>query len=519
MKLKKFCSMLLGGLMALSIVGCAPKESGQTQEAGVNDAPMHVFYGDDNGEVLTNPGMGFSYTGFPWEFVRTGLPEYFDVASVLIDWATLEPQEGVYDWELLDRTVERLKNDGKSILLRFYLMPDDVWSLKGYPDWAKEKYADDPTWEFKHRYFNNLFGRGPYEFYHPPYMDARWQELMKNFLTAFAEHYPDGTFDLIEHRCFGLYGEWDSGWGNYFCDVYDEEQDWWVAEEGVDYSEEKTEMCHELIDVYADAFSSYERTKIGLNMPSEERATEEERLEYMREVGFDYALEKGFEVRFDAIYVNFPDTFVMQTLLDENFPSIKIYSETANGFGPVDEFDLYMQWELFKLARVNTASFGFYRGSYFLMPKDLTEQALKEIGYRILPVKVAYSSQAQAGGVFEFESEWENHGCGSMPYQFPLAVTLTDASGKVCYEALREDFDLTSLVYGGNPNDKKIYNGTDSYTYNTQFRLPADLAKGEYTLSIGIADPLKNYANAIALPIGEEGNESRTYAVGKIKIV
>ncbi len=481
-------AILLCCIMCLLLIGCGK------QETAIGNK---YFYGVDNEEVLHNPGMGWSYSAFPEEFMRFGIPERFDVATIRLSWDKLEPEEGVYDFEYADRAIERLKQENKMIYFRLYLMPDNVWNIEGYPSWIRENY---PQIKFKERVVDQS---GTYcVFCHPDYENATYQGLIKKFLLKVKEHYGDGIADVIDLRAYGLYGEWDSGWGNY-----------WDDEEN--YEDRKRMVLNRYVDIYREVFDSFEQTKIAINIGAKRFATKEEEDEYYEVAGYRNALDSGFVIRYDGVADTSPDNLFLKRFIKDYYPKTPIFSETWNGFSP-DTTNIYTQWECFKEVRVNTATYGFNKGNHMKMPNDLYEKGLKEMGYRILPNEIKYSKSAKQGGSFKFESLWSNSGCGVMYKHYPLCVTLTNANGEEVYMALREDFNLTHLLSDDYGQDAS---GIYEYSYNTEFRIPKDLAKGKYNLNISLVDKYNNYHDAIAMPIVENANEVRSYNIGTLEIV
>ncbi len=504
--MKKWISICLTALMAfVCLCGCG----GNKQEPAVDTRPVvskskQVFYGDDNGERLTNPLMGWSYYAFPEEIIKYGIPDDFDVGIIHCSWDQLEPVQGQFDFSLLTSAINRLKNDGKTVYLRLYLMPDNVWAIKGYPDWVRGIQGvgnfTDVTIQ--------VLGGQYYTFSHPDYSNKIYQSLMQTFLSTLCATYEDGFVDVIDARAYGLYGEWDSNWGNY-----------WDTDNPQEMAK-KTEVLNDLVDVYKEAFGPYEYTKIAINVPSETFTTEEEFVAYEKEAAYDNAMEAGFALRFDAIANYYhKDTYFFEWLRKKNFPNTPVFSESVNGLASTT--DVITSYMAFCAARANIATFGFFKGNYekiYSYPYDYFEETLKPserfdyqtIGYRILPKKITFSKEANVGGKIEFSSEWVNTGSGVLYRDYPLCLSLTDETGKEVYVAYRDDdFDLTKLT-----------KESGTYTYTTKFNLPtADkLPAGTYTARIALVDKNNNNKSAIALPIGETGNQSRDYAIGKITI-
>ena len=79
----------------------------------------------DNGEALVNPGMGFchyAYAGRLWAYGSKNPAwdtlDWFPGCSTVymrLLWCDLEPEEGVYRWDILDRPIISWQIDGETL--------------------------------------------------------------------------------------------------------------------------------------------------------------------------------------------------------------------------------------------------------------------------------------------------------------------------------------------------------------------------------------------------------------------
>jgi hypothetical protein len=468
---------------------------------------MAVYTGRDNGTALSNPLMGWQCSGDPSEIVRLGIPDEFDIGVIRCSWDKLEPTKNGYDFALLDQAVDRLRQSGKTVYFRLYLMPDNVWNIDGYPQWIK----DEPgIGTFKHVHFDNINGNGVYDFEHPDYSSPVWQSLVARFLKHLAAHYADGAVDVIDSRAYGLYGEWDSNWGNY-----------WDTSSPA-YPANKTAVLTQIIDIYRDAFKDYRLTKIAINVSSEEFATVEKARDYLKQAALDRAFDAGFAIRFDGTGTGFnPSRHVMQTVLDTWFPASPVFAETWYGWGH-PEHNAGQAYNSFMKIRSNAANYDFCIDRYWMLKNrelaynpDFFINGLRpdanglQLGYRILPERIEYSREALSGGEIRFSSRWINTGAGVLYRHYPLRVSLVAASGKEVYSAVCEDFDITRLIKG------------ETYEYSTVFPLPgaAALPPGKYSLQIALADKNNSNRPAIKMPIGSTTNTTASYTTGNIEIM
>ena len=460
----------------------------ETQTTGQPDQPVQLksVTFSDNGQVLKNPLMGWQYYAFPKEILTTGIPKEFDVAVIKTSWDVLEPKDNQFDWELLDRSIRKLRAEGRTVYLRLYLMPDDVWAIDGIPEWLWSKYHV-PYQEIEGR----LNATGEYNIRHPEYWDKTYQAQVKEFLTAFTNHYQDGAVDVVDLRCYGIYGEWDSDWLPF---------DW----KGDMAKKQKT--LNELVNLYKDAFAGHKRTKVAINVSS---AQKEDNEAYYKEAAFDNALNAGFALRFDGVGDRHSSKLFANYLLEQHFPGMPVFAETWFGFDDV-KFSVPNTVKAFLKMRVNSATFGFFKGNYYKMLdgyKELFDDTLKAggMGYRLLPKEISYTDTVSANGELTLQSIWENLNVGTCYNQYPLSVKLRDAKGNIVYKDTDFSFDQTGWVQGKD------------YAVTSRFRLPDTkyLPKGEYQLSISLVDT--NLVPAISLPIGKDGN-AKEYMIGSVTV-
>ncbi len=149
--------------------------------------------------ILVNPGMGFeTFHCFNGDERLAGARNYPEcsIAYFRFYWDRLEPEEGKYDFELIDSLLERARQSGQDLALRF--MPTSSANLnKGTPRWYMDKYKG-------YRYTKR--GRkGWAPDHNDPVFLARQQQLV----AAFGERY-NGHPNLIrmEIGSVGFWGEW-----------------------------------------------------------------------------------------------------------------------------------------------------------------------------------------------------------------------------------------------------------------------------------------------------------------------
>lgn len=179
------------------------------------DSASTVYYQTEvSGEAVSNPHKGFvmtAYTpdiihssnGFAYGIDGSADNHAWDVVTIVSGspkWCDLNPAEGVYNWDEIDRMLEACEEHGLTYGIR--IMPYSSYLSEDYvPQWVYDKGAkknkaplrDDPSVET--------------EF--PKWDDPVYLQAHKDFTKALAEKY-DGNprVEFIDIRPFGDYGEW-----------------------------------------------------------------------------------------------------------------------------------------------------------------------------------------------------------------------------------------------------------------------------------------------------------------------
>ena len=125
------------------------------------------------------------------------------------------------------------------------------------------------------------------------------------------------------------------------------------------------------------------------------------------------------------------------------------------------------------------------------------------MGYRFSVKSASYKASVKAGKSFSIELNWRNTGVAPFYYNWPVEVSLLDANGNVAARTI-SDVDIRTWLPG------------ESISMNATINVPADLAKGKYTVAVAILDPATNEP-AIHLAM-EGGNKDLRYGLYYIKV-
>ncbi len=163
---------------------------------------------EDNGEALTNPGMGwmfYYYSHGPDELkanreAAEAVKNFPGLSTVYlrVPWRYLEPQKNVYNWPLLNGPAQRWIENGKNVALR--ITASERWMKRATPKWVEQEGASGQFVELDARSWQ------------PDYTDAVFRRHLKDLLTAVARRYGSSSdVAFIDMGTFGPGGNGTTG--------------------------------------------------------------------------------------------------------------------------------------------------------------------------------------------------------------------------------------------------------------------------------------------------------------------
>ncbi len=442
----------------------------------------------DTGAALVNPGMGWTlhfYSNVPKNYGSklnpSDMVEDFPGLSTVylrLPWAYLEPEEGKYNWAILDTPAQRWIAQGKRIALR--LTCSEGWLKFATPEWVKQAGAKGTFW-------NSGGGPDPDgKAWDPFFDDPVFLEKLDRFLAAAAARY-DGNPN-VEFIDVGTYGLWGEGHthGSSHQDRFD------LKKLHIDLHLKhfkKTQLC------ISDDFA-------GHNLPG------------VRFPITDYALSNGVTLRDDSILVQSP-------------PKAWFHAEMAQAFWP--KYPVILEHQHYGASKQNRAwnpdlllkSVEDYHASFMSIhwwPRELlaeNREAINKInlrmGYRLHPVEVIGPKLVEIGKPFEVRWTWANQGVAPCyPGGFP-ALTLKDKSGGIVAVLTDERFNLRDLKTGppGNGPTKTLQS-----TFAVGLIAPTT-QPGSVDVFISVGE--RDGTPRIALPLsGDDGQ--RRYRLGSLNL-
>lgn len=436
-------------------------------------------------DVLTNPGIGFTtfqrFNGDNWAGYQDCLYrptktdyESFDgnlenenypattIAYFRILWKFIEPENGKYRWDFIDRALETARRRGQTVILRIAPSAGRI---------NRTKYHNVPGW------YLPMAGKRKESFPSKWMVDPEKPTYVQYFgrlIKALGERY-DGHPDL-EYVDMSLLGS---------------------AGEGSNIRLLTSKTKKALVDVYIESFK---QTPLIMLVNDEEtnlyglsRTNVGWRVDCLGDLGgfgdgkwshmTDFYPQKiincGMRDAWKTAPVCFEACWDMQHWKDEGWDIDYIIDQS-------------LKWHI-----------SSFNNKSMPVPKQWEPQVnrwLRKMGYRFVLRKFIYPDKVKANSKLTFTSWWENTGVAPCYRKFPVALRLrSDKKTAV----LITDADITKWLPGDNLFDSSV-------------TVPAGLPAGEYDLQIGILDLFTKEAK---IKLAIEGRQpDGWYQLGKIKI-
>jgi hypothetical protein len=452
---------LASGLMAQETVVVRPQEIDDVLvNPGIGFMTFQRFNGDQlNQGTKWTEGYPIQYQPFNGRLDNPNHPAT-SLAYFRIYWKFMEPEEGQYQFAVLDKVLETAASRGQTLLLR--IAPYGTEADNDVPDWYRKRVGDESTSKLPERKWRT----------NPE--DPRYAECFGRMIRAFGRHY-DGH-PALESVDLAIVGAWGEGAG----------------------SERLSRKTREaLIDSYVESF-----TKTPLIMLLNDPMTNEYGLS-RRPVGWRVDClgdMGGFSKTWSHMQDFYPQSIIncgMQDAWKKAPVSLEVCWVMQHwkdqGWDINYIIDQSLKWHI-----------SSFNGKSSAVPLEWWPQVnrwLKSMGYRLLLRKFTYPARINQGGKLEFTSWWENKGVAPCYRQFPLALRIRSQSRK---EVLFTQADIRSWLPGDSIYDDAVF-------------LPAGLPVGEYDLEFALLDPQSSQPR-IKLAIAGCQPDG-WYPLGKLQVV
>jgi hypothetical protein len=417
--------------------------------------------------LFANPGQGWMSQNLH----PTGKPRFpCSVCYLRFDWAEVEPEEGRYDWHLIDDVIAAWKPYNAAVAMRvmtanahsagYYSSPRWLFD-RGCRGFEYESGGDDPT-----------TGGKRIKRIEPDYADPLYLNKHGAFLDALGKRY-DGSpsVEFLDIGSYGIWGEWHTP------------------------HPAPVAVRRQIVDRYLSAFP-----KTPLVFMSDD----------VEVIG--YALERGAGLRRDGVGSPWHE---QNWIGSPRYASVRGMGETWKKAPIV--FEWYGDYDYLKSKGWSfDAAVNFMLTNHVTMINDnvgdFPPEALPQLetlarraGYRFVLREVLHESVVKPGATLNLKMHWANVGVGKLYHPYELRLSLhgmTDPSAAVT--------DAT----GSGPPPRDWLPGEQDIT--AVLRVPSRLRPGDYLLSVALLDPSRPRRHLnLAIDAPEEKG---WYQVSRVKI-
>ncbi len=447
----------------------------------------------DTGEALVNPDMGWTmhyYSNVPQNYGSRLAPgdtaDYFPGLSTVylrVPWSMVEPEEGKFNWAMLDTPAQRWIAKGKRV--GFCITCSENWIRFATPEWVKNAGAKGVFYEF---------GKGPVKdgsFWDPDFGDPVFLKKLDEFLGIMAERY-DGNPN-VAFVDIGSYGLWGEGHTHMTSRVPDDKADK-IVRQHIDLYVKH--FKHTLVNINDDVAG---HDKPGRHFPLT-----------------DYAISKGVTLRDNSIMVQPPpNSWHHSEMAQEFWPKWPIILEHEHYGGSKDRGAWGDGSLLLKAVEDYHASYmsiHWEPSMEYNENKDLIRRINLRMGYRLQLREMSWPKTVKIGEAFKVISKWANAGVAPCYPGGFTALTIKDDKGAIISVLSDESLDMRTLQIG--PPDKAP---VTEHTGEFHVGLFAPVTPpGTYDVYVSVGK--RDGTPVIALPLpGDDG--ARRYKIGTITIM
>ncbi len=448
---------------------------------------------NDHGGALVNPNMGWTMHFYSNMLENYGsklepsdtLEDFPGLGAVYLrlPWAFIEPEEGVFAWEVLDTPAQRWIERGRQVCFRITSM--ESWLYKATPQWVFDAGAKG---------YDIDNGR----LFEPDYDDPIFLEKVENFVAAMARRY-DGNPNV----CFvdiGHYGMWGEGHTVATTPKHGHEWGLETQKKHIDiYCRhfKHTQLC--MSDDYAGPFLRGERFPIT-----------------------DYALSRGVTLRDDSILVSkAPEHWYHDEMAQIFWPTMPVILEHEH-YGLSKKrgnWDSELLVESIEAYHASYMSIHWWPREELAECRDAIDRINRRMGYRLRVNEVNWPAEYRIGDELVIESRWSNAGVAPCYQGGYPCFTLKDERGGIVSVLVDSNLDVKTL-----PVDEP--EKASSQTLVSRFRIAPSYHIGGQTfarackagtydlyVSVGREDGTPLYA----LPYGGDDGHKR-YRIGQITL-
>jgi len=467
-----------------TVISCCLMLAWQGLSAHAGDGRI-VVRPKDTGVALENPGMGWVfhfYDNVPRNYGSKLAPSDtlddfpgLTVVYLRIPWSYIEPEEGRFNWSVVDTPAQRWIAKNKQVAFRFSC--SESWMRYATPQWVEKAGAKG----YNFRSGKGVVENGP--LWEPDYDDPIFLQKLDRFFAASAARY-DGNPEVafIDVGSFGVWGE-----GHTF------------ASSRLNFS---AATIRRHIDLHLKHF------KHTLLAANDDFVLQDRGVETV-----DYAQKRGLTLRDDSILVQGGKNAYFHADLAQAFwRSLPVILESEHYGGSRDrgnwkDGSQYLQ--AIEEYHASYASIHWWPREFLAENKALVEKINRRLGYRLQLMEASWPTSLSRSGTLPFSARWRNAGVAPcLPGGHPT-LTLKDGKGGIAGVFVDEHFDVRSLPVG--PPEQ-----AEAKMQEAKFVLPFNLSPGTYEVYVSVGTPTGTPRIALPLP---DGDGQRRYRMGTLKVI
>lgn len=446
----------------------------------------------DTGAALVNPDMGWAvyfYSNVPTNYGSQLEPsdtvdDFPGVSTVFLrlPWSMVEPEEGKFNWAILDTPAQRWISKGKRIGIN--ITCSENWTAFGTPEWVKKAGAKGTFYEF---------GKGPSEkgwTWDPDFGDPIFLKKLDAFVAALAARY-DGDPN-VSYVHVGSYGLWGEGHTFMSSQVPDDKADK-IVRKHIDLY--RKHFPHTLLAISDDIVG---HDKPGRHFPLT-----------------DYALSKGVSIHDDSIMVQPPPrSWFHSEMAQEFWPTLPVILEHEHYGGSKDRGawgDGSLLMKAVEDYHASYMSIHWWPHVELEANRALIDRINLRIGYRLQLREMSWPEKITIGEPFRVTSTWANAGVAPCYPGGFMALTIKDEKGGIVSVLSDEGFDMRTLEVAAPGK-------APTKTHEREFRvglIAPTTRPGTYDVFVSVGK--RDGTPVIALPLKDDDGQRR-YRVGRIVI-
>lgn len=452
----------------------------------------------DDGRALINPGMGWTchfYSNVPKNYGSRLEPsdtlDWFEGCSTVylrLPWAYIEPEEGVFNWAIVDTPAQRWIDKGKKVAFRF--TTSENWMEYATPKWVFDAGAKGERYQWG----KGVTPDGPNV--DPVFDDPIYLEKLSHFLEAAGKRYANNpNVAFIDVGTYGMWGEGHSSLG-----VFKEQT----------FSRMTPERTLAVVKTHIDLHKKY-FPGVQLCISDDVAGAEKQGFDFPET---DYAFENGVSLRDDSILVQAGDRAWFHADMAQKFwPTTPVILEHEHLQGSIERG----AWDNDKLLESVEA----YHASYMSIHcwpdfewehvADVARKINRRMGYRLLPSRIEYPKSVVIDKFFDVKWTLQNLGVAPCYGGGFVALTLKDDKGGIVSVLTDESFDVRDLEVGA-PGEAPKTERTVRFRVG---HVAPTTKRGVYDVyvSVGTRDGTPVYE----LPLPDSDGKKR-YKIGQIEL-